>query len=210
MDPSEFIKVAEEADLIIPLSRWVLCEVCMQISHWQQKGMPAQPVAVNISAAHFNGGTLEEDVQKALREANIPAHLLELELTESLLLSNNEQCHKTLRWLKSRGIRTYLDDFGTGYSSIAYLDTYGFDCIKLDRSFLSALLTDTRRQRLYETVVQMAHRLDLKVVAEGIETLPQLMCLRSMGVDMGQGYLFSRPCPPEDVAQLSSLVHSLD
>jgi diguanylate cyclase len=198
--PGRFIGIAEDSGLIEPMGRWVLETACAQAVAWQQQGLPPMRMAVNISPAQFGNPDLERQVQDALRITGLHAHLLELELTESLSMRNPDQTIRTLERLGSLGVEFAIDDFGTGYSNLAYLRRLPVDRIKLDRSFI----TDSGSDAIVEAVVAMAHKLGLEVVAEGVETLEQRDRLGAFGCDLLQGYWFSRPVEAAGIEALLS------
>ena len=190
--PAEFVPLAEENGLIDRLGHWVLRRACLAAASW-----PApQRVAVNLSVAQFRqGDELVRQVEQALAESGLPASRLELEVTESLLISNTEQAIQVLSALRERGVRIAMDDFGTGYSSLAYLWRFPFDKVKIDRSFTRHLGQDPRVDLIVGSIVTLAHALHIRVNAEGVETQGQLDALRERGCDEVQGYLLGRPVP---------------
>ncbi len=200
--PGQFISLAEDCGLIVPMSRWAIRKACRQIADWRAIGFGDIRIAVNLSAAHFWVGTLEEDVESALADSGITAELLELELTESLLMENETTAAKILERLKGRGTKISLDDFGTGYSSLSYLNSFDLDCLKIDQSFVRTLQPGGKEASMCEAIVVMAHKLGIKVVAEGVETAAQMAFLVSAGVDIGQGYLFSKPLSSVEIEEL--------
>ncbi len=195
--PVEFIGIAEETGLIVPIGMWVLQTACYAAKAWSQ---PLQ-IAVNLSASQFASRTLLEDVSAALNETRLPAHRLELEITESALIEDRQSARETLRALRALGVRVSIDDFGTGYSSLSYLGTFPLDRLKIDRSFLVALDTDTDGQALsiLKTIIQLAAGLNLATTAEGVETLQQQQLIKQLGVSAMQGYAFARPMPGIEV-----------
>jgi diguanylate cyclase (GGDEF)-like protein len=200
--PDKFIPVAEDSGLILPLGVWVLNEACRQAMAWQAAGLPALRVAVNVSAVQFRHGDLAEVVQRALTRSGLPAALLELELTESVLAENLEQVRATLQRLKALGVRLAMDDFGTGYSSLSYLKHFKLDTLKIDRSFVSDLPERSDYAALTSAIIGMAHSLGMSCIAEGIETAAQHDFLRCHGCSHGQGYHLSRPLPAQAFAEL--------
>jgi EAL domain-containing protein (putative c-di-GMP-specific phosphodiesterase class I) len=196
--PNDFIPLAEERGLIVPLGRWVLEEACRQTAAWQAQGLSVVPVAVNVSARQFNGGTLLDDVRQTLQRHSLDPALLDLELTESTLMTDPQRASESLLQLKELGVRLSIDDFGTGYSSLAYLKRFSAQTVKIDRSFIRSLPQDDSDRAIVTAVVTLAHGLGLGVVAEGVETIPQLDFLRSVGCDEIQGFLFGRPTPAAD------------
>jgi len=202
IQPAEFIPLAEETGLIIPLGELVLRQVCQQIRAWQQAGLPAMHVAINISARQFRQEDLAGNVRRALDESGIDGSTLEFELTESMVMHDIENTLTTLRELKALGAALSLDDFGTGYSSLSYLKRFPIDTLKIDRSFVRDIDRDSDDAAIAHAVIAMAHSLGLKVVAEGVESETQLQLLRNYDCDFFQGYLFSRPVPPAEFTLL--------
>ncbi len=200
--PSQFIPIAEEIGLIVPIGEWVLEQACRQVRAWQSRGYANLGMAVNIAGPHFRQPKLLRSVGDALRRLEIPAHCLELEVTESMLMENLDATQITLRRLKEMGVRLAMDDFGTGYSSLAYLKRFPLDTLKIDRTFLKDAPDDAGDAALISAIIAMAHSLNLTVVAEGVEYEKQLDFLRDRGCDLIQGYLVSRPSAPEDLDEL--------
>jgi len=196
--PGDFIPLAEERGLIVALGRWVLEEACRQLAAWKERGLPLVPVAVNLSARQFNSGTLLDDVRQALQRHDLAPALLELELTESTLMTDPQRASETLGRLNDLGVGLSIDDFGTGYSSLAYLKRFSAQTVKIDRSFVRSLPLDESDRAIVTAVITLAHGLGLSVVAEGVENTAQLDCLRRMGCDEIQGFLFGRPTPAAD------------
>ena len=195
--PAEFIPVAEESGLIVPIGAWVLDEACRQAVSWQTPGRPPLSVAVNISAVQFARGDLEDTVRRALASSGLPAELLELELTESILIRNVDSVLATVMRLKRLGVMLSIDDFGTGYSSLTYLKRFAVDKLKIDQSFIRDLVTDAESEAIVQAIVQMARSLKLKTVAEGIEDDDVLAHLKTLACDQGQGYGIARPMPAQ-------------
>ncbi|HEY6930408.1 MAG TPA: EAL domain-containing protein, partial [Thermoanaerobaculia bacterium] len=191
--PSEFISLAELSGLIVPLGQQVLRDACVQVRAWQDMGFPDLSVAVNLSARQFQQADLLRDVTEALDAAHLAAEMLDLEITESNAMQNAELSISLLLELKKLGIRLSLDDFGTGYSSLNYLKRFPIDRIKIDQSFVRDVTRDAHDAAIASAVIAMAHRLELTVVAEGVETEEQLAFLRQNQCDEMQGYLFSAP-----------------
>jgi diguanylate cyclase (GGDEF)-like protein/PAS domain S-box-containing protein len=199
--PGEFIPIAEESDLIIPLGRWVLHESCRQMAEWHKmfpSGLPLT-INVNVSSRQLKNSRLVEDVQFALDESGLNPKSLSIEVTESSLIENTEQTLTTLNRLKAMGIRLEIDDFGTGYSSLSYLRRLPFDTLKIDRSFVNELSAGSDGLDIVKAIVEMAHSLRLEVIAEGVETEEQLRQLRELDCRYVQGFLFSRPVDAEVV-----------
>jgi diguanylate cyclase (GGDEF)-like protein len=191
--PDDFIPIAEETGLIIPIGQWVLQEACRQVQVWSTTAVGAVPVSVNISSHQFRDGGLGKSVFEALSGAGINANLLELEITESVLLQDVDKTLVELRALKKSGVSLSIDDFGTGYSSLSYLKRFPIDTIKIDRSFVKDLHTDADDAAICAAILAMATQLGLKVVAEGVETREQLEFLRRHGCDHIQGFIFGKP-----------------
>jgi len=199
--PSQFIPLAEETGLIVPIGDWVLRSACEQSRAWQRAGLPSVHVAVNISSPHFRQG-LTDSIGLALRATALDPGLLEVELTESMLMQNVETTLATLHELKDMGVRLAIDDFGTGYSSLSYLKRFPLDALKIDRSFVKDLPRDPEDAAITKAIIAMAHSLRLQVVAEGVETQEQLAFLQQHGCDVLQGYLFSRPVGADQLSGL--------
>jgi diguanylate cyclase (GGDEF)-like protein/PAS domain S-box-containing protein len=191
--PNDFIPAAERIGLIVPIGQWVIDEVCRQIRAWREIGLPDIKVAINVSAHQFRAGDLDTVLSCALTKYDVPAHCLEVELTESVLMEDLDQAAIMLARIKATGVTLSLDDFGTGYSSLAYLGQFPFDTLKIDRSFVNGMFTDSNSATIAITIIDLAHRLHLTVVGEGVETEAQLGLLRKHGCDLMQGYFFSRP-----------------
>jgi diguanylate cyclase (GGDEF)-like protein/PAS domain S-box-containing protein len=197
VSPGEFIPIAEQSGLIIPLGVRILRDACRQARVWRDTMVHPLTVAVNVSTRQFLQPDFVNEVRLALGESGIDASLLEIEMTESTTADNPERVVDTLRQLKSLGIRLLLDDFGTGYSSLSYLTQFPLDVLKIDRSFVMRTPDSKHDAAVAQTIVAMAHALELEVVAEGVETAAQAEFLRSLGCQYVQGYLFSPPVPPE-------------
>jgi diguanylate cyclase (GGDEF)-like protein/PAS domain S-box-containing protein len=202
--PLDFIPIAEENGLIEPIGRWVLERACRQAAEWYASRPDSMPisVAVNLSAAQFDSPALVESIAAALRGARLDPSLLALELTESIVMGQSEELFQTLADLKSLGTRLILDDFGTGYSSLSYLTRLPLDVLKVDRSFIDGLGTETRDTGITEAIVGMSNALSLRVIGEGVETDLQLAELQRLGCDAVQGFLFSRPVPAERITAI--------
>jgi diguanylate cyclase (GGDEF)-like protein/PAS domain S-box-containing protein len=197
--PLRFIGIAEESGLIRPIGTWVLQEACRQARRWQDAGMPALPVAVNVSAAQFHQGDLLQVVRAAVEAAGIAPSCLELEITESVLMNDAEQVVAVIAALKAYGVTVAIDDFGTGYSSLAYLKRFRTDKIKIDRSFVQDVPHDGDDVAIVRAIIDIARNLNQRVVAEGVETFEQLEFLRQQDCPVVQGYYFSKPLPAADV-----------
>jgi diguanylate cyclase (GGDEF)-like protein len=197
--PGEFIPIAEESGLILPIGRWVLEQAAEQAVRWRGRaGARAEPltVAVNLSARQLSHGHLADEVAEALAATALEPERLLLEITESMLIEHSEATLEALHALKALGVRLVLDDFGTGYSSLSYLDRFPIDALKIDRSFVAGL-DSGGSAAIVAAIVSMAHSLDLRVTAEGVETEEQLERLRQLGCEYAQGFFFGRPGPPE-------------
>ncbi|MDR3086981.1 MAG: EAL domain-containing protein [Azoarcus sp.] len=204
--PARFIRLAEESGLIVPIGTWVLRTACRQIRSWREAGLPVVPVAVNLSAQQFLQNDLPVLIHESLETANLEPEMLELELTESMLMRNAERTVDMLARFREMGVGLAIDDFGTGYSSLSYLKQFKVNVLKIDKSFVSDIHNDGADGNIAIAVIGLAHALDLKVVAEGVETDEQRQFLLNHGCDIFQGYLFSRPIPAADFAQkLASL-----
>jgi diguanylate cyclase (GGDEF)-like protein/PAS domain S-box-containing protein len=199
--PDHFIPIAEETGLIVPLGEWILEAACRQAVAWQKAGL-AVGVAVNLSARQFQQANLLERVQAIVRKTGIDPHRLELEITESGMLARGERSAELMDALKTLGVSLSIDDFGTGYSSLAYLKRLPVDKLKIDRSFVRDIPTDSSDMEIAATIIAMAKNLGLKVLAEGVETQAQLDFLRQKGCDYYQGYYYSRPLPADAVGEL--------
>ncbi|MEO9227599.1 MAG: EAL domain-containing protein [Devosia sp.] len=198
ISPAEFIPIAEETGLIVPIGEWVLREACEAAVLWPVKVR----VAVNLSPVQFKNKRLFETVHGILASTGLPPTRLELEITESLLLTDNEQTLQTLHRLRAIGIRISMDDFGTGYSSLSYLRAFPFDKIKIDRSFMRDLDTRGDSLAIIKAVIGLGHSLGMSTTAEGVETEEQLAAVREQGCNEVQGFLFSKPLEAADVAPL--------
>lgn len=202
VSPAEFIPMAEEMGLIIPLGEWVLRTACRQMKMWQEAGFPQMRVAVNLSRRQFKQKNLSDRVSRILKETGLEAELLELEITESLVMQNEAAAAVVLKEWQELGIKISIDDFGTGYSSLSYLKDFPFDIIKIDKSFVSNIREDRKTAAITIAILKLAHSLDLKVIAEGVETAEELDFLLEHECDEIQGYLFSPPVPAEEFEKL--------
>jgi predicted signal transduction protein with EAL and GGDEF domain/DNA-binding response OmpR family regulator len=207
--PGEFISAAEESGLIVPITEWAIAQVCWQISEWRRQGLAPLPVAVNISSGHFQRGNLAAPVQESLARNGVAAQLLEVELTETVLMRDLDVALPLLDELKRLGVSISIDDFGTGYSSLAYLRRLPIDTIKIDRSFVMELEVNSDSATIVAAIIAMANALKLRTIAEGVETRAQMLALSGYGCTLMQGFLFSRPLPPEEFARLVANADSL-
>lgn len=200
--PGKFISIAEESGIIVPMGEFMLRESCKQAKAWQDAGYEPFPIAVNVSMEQFRRADIVAVVAGVLEETGLDPRWLELELTESAVMDNTEDNIVVLRRLKDLGVLLSVDDFGTGYSSLSYLRQFPIDVLKIDRSFVIDLPDDSDAATIVTTIVHMSRSLGLKLIAEGVETEPQLSFLRMLGCDQYQGYLFSKPVPAPDAEQL--------
>jgi diguanylate cyclase (GGDEF)-like protein len=200
--PMQFIPVAEETGLIVPIGKWVLKTACLQSLAWQHEGLPPLSIAVNMSARQFSDEYLLQDLESILKSTGMNPQLLELELAESLLIHDVENTMRILTGLKSLGVRIAVDDFGTGYSSLATLQRFPLDTVKIDRSFIGDLAGPSENAALAEAIVAMGKSLSLTVIAQGVETKEQAAFLRAHACDELQGFYFNRPLPAYQFAQL--------
>jgi len=200
--PTQFVPIAEDCGLILPIGRWVLREACRQARAWQDAGLPLLPIAVNVSAVEFRDKGFVEGVRTILSETGLPARYLELELTEGVLMEDAESAAAVLLELKAMGVRLAVDDFGTGYSSLSYLRKFPIDALKIDKSFIHQDTADPDESTIVSAVIAMGRSLRLRVVAEGVETLEELMVLQGLDCDEAQGFYFSRPVGAAQFADL--------
>jgi EAL domain-containing protein (putative c-di-GMP-specific phosphodiesterase class I) len=215
--PGEFISVAEETGLIIPLDRWVLREACRQIRAWQMRFQPRPSnegvlsprhtdppltISVNLSSKQFSQPDLVAQVEQTLREMELDPRSLKLEITESVIMNNTESAAAVLLQLKALGIQLSIDDFGTGYSSLSYLHRFPLDTLKIDRSFVSRIGPDGEHSEIVRAIITLARNLNMDVIAEGVETAEQSEQLRMLTCDYGQGYFFAKPLDSEAAAAL--------
>ncbi len=200
--PNEFIPLAETSDLIVSIGRWILEEACRQAQIWRSEGFADIRIAVNLSARQFRQPDIVSLIQQAIARHGLQPHNIEIELTESIVMSDADRSIETLHQLTRLGLHIAVDDFGTGYSSIGYLKRLPVSILKIDRSFVIDLGTSTKSNAIVKAVISLAHSLGMSVVAEGVETEAQLSHLRDFGCDQYQGYLFSRPQPAVDITVL--------
>ncbi|WP_085580159.1 MULTISPECIES: bifunctional diguanylate cyclase/phosphodiesterase [unclassified Pseudomonas] len=200
--PSDFIPVAEDSGLIVPLTRWVLTQACLQAQAWRQAGLPDVRMSVNVSAIDFRQGDFVETVEQVLQASALPASLLELEITEGVMMQSVEATMTALDRIKALGVRLAIDDFGTGYSSLSYLHRFPVDVLKIDQSFTRTLDSEGGDDALVGAIISLGKSLRLNVIAEGVETQRQLDVLKAHGCEEGQGYHFSKAVPADDFARL--------
>ncbi|MEM9089450.1 MAG: EAL domain-containing protein [Cyanobacteria bacterium P01_F01_bin.53] len=201
VSPGDFIPLAEELGLIVPLDSWVLKTACQQLASWTTKFADCFPlkISVNLCAQDIRNPSLIDDIDQLLAETGLDGSAICLELTESILVEDMSQTIDLLTQLKQRNIQISIDDFGTGYSSLSYLHRFPADNLKVDRSFVSHMEIENRDYQLVSTIITISHQLGLTVVAEGIETQQQLQWLQQLGCELGQGYLFSKPLSAEQI-----------
>jgi len=202
LPPMQFIPLAEETGLIVPIGRWVLKEACAQNMAWQRRGLRPVSMAVNLSPRQFADDHLLQDIDEALAASGLSPELLQLEITESMVMRNVSRAIKVLDAIQSRGIRLAIDDFGTGYSSMSLMKQFPIDTIKIDRSFVRDLQKDSEDQAIAQAIISMGKALGMTIIAEGVETTEQETFLRDHDCDEMQGFLFSKPIPPQQLADL--------
>jgi diguanylate cyclase (GGDEF)-like protein len=200
--PGEFVPVAEETGLIMPIGAWALRTACAAVRAWEQEGLPPLRIAVNAAPRQFEEGGLTALVQEILRDTGLPPGRLELEITEGALMRNTEVAASTLNGLKALGVRLAVDDFGTGHASLAYLKRFPIDALKIDRAFVADCTENAEGAAIVRAVIAMGHSLRLEVIAEGVETEAQLAFLTDLGCDAAQGFLLARPSPAPGVVGL--------
>lgn len=200
--PSEFISIAENSGLILQLGELVMEKVCRQLAQWRAEGLPIVPVSVNASAKQFNEGKVKGLCISALARHDLPASLIEVELTESTMVNNAQQVFDELRALHALGVSVHLDDFGTGYSSLSILHKLDVDVLKVDQAFTAQLGKTTEGEIFFRAIISMAKALGMRIIAEGVETHEQLQLLHELGCDEIQGYLISKPLPADEVSRL--------
>jgi EAL domain-containing protein (putative c-di-GMP-specific phosphodiesterase class I) len=210
MPPEQFIPIAEDCGLIVPIGRWVLREGCRQARAWQSAGLSLARIAINVSAVELRTKNFVSGVRSILAETGLEPRYLELELTETVLMQDSTSTSVVLLALKELGVHIALDDFGTGYSSLSYLKRFPIDTVKIDRSFVRDLTTDADDASIVSAVIGMGKRLHMQVVAEGVEAPAQLAFLQEQRCPEGQGHYFSRPMVAEELARLlgCGLTHS--
>jgi diguanylate cyclase (GGDEF)-like protein len=202
VSPAEFIPVAEDCGLILPLGAWVLREACAQAQAWIDAGLPLTSIAVNVSAVQFQEENFLDDLFKVLEETSLDPTRIEIELTESVLMKRAGATASILQALREKRVRVSIDDFGTGYSSLSYLRRFSVDALKIDQSFVRQIGVADDETTIVKAVIGMARGLKLRVIAEGVETPEQLAFLRAHHCDEAQGFYFSRPIPPQQFASL--------
>lgn len=205
--PDQFIPVAEDTGLIVPLGEWVLREACRQLKMWEAKGFLSIPIAVNLSSRQFQMKDLVVRIRNIISEFQVNPALLQLELTESCIMQTPELSNHTMYQLKKSGLSIALDDFGTGYSSLSYLRSFPLDVLKIDRGFVKDVTSNPDNAAIVTTIITLAHNLGLKVICEGVETKEQFDFLKGHACDEIQGYYYSRPIPPVDFERWLDVVH---
>ncbi|MGK9419122.1 GGDEF/EAL domain-containing response regulator [Pseudomonas cedrina] len=202
VSPAVFVPILESLGLIVPVGRWVIDTVCQQIAEWQRGDIGAVEVSVNVSGHQLIEGDLIADIARILAQTGVAPHWLEVELTEGSLMENTQHTIARLQRLHAMGVKISIDDFGTGYSSLAYLRRFPIDTLKIDIAFIREVTTNPQDAAITRTIIELAHSLNLRVVAEGVETQAQLAFLKDAGCDQIQGYLFSRPLPVDTLKRL--------
>ncbi|MFN7975118.1 MAG: EAL domain-containing protein [Acidobacteriota bacterium] len=203
VSPADFIPVAEDTGLIVPLDQWVLGEACRQLAAWRARGIVPEGTSVssNVSSRAFNRGNIVATVESALAATAIPPSCLKVEITESAIIDNPESAKAMLEKLKGLGVHLSIDDFGTGYSSLSYLHSFPFDNLKIDRAFVARMGPSGENWEIVHAIINIANSLRMEVIAEGIETAEQYQTLQSLGCDAGQGYYMARPMPADGVEE---------
>lgn len=211
ISPGEFIPLAEETGSIVPLGNWVLAEACQQLKAWRDNYPAAESLSmgVNVAREQLSSNKLIPTIDRVLAQTKLNPRLLKIEITESMLIENSDRIQEVIQSIKERGIKLCLDDFGTGYSSLSYLPKFPIDILKIDRSFVMAMEETHQYYEIVKAIVTLAKALEMRVVAEGIETESQLANLQSLTVPLGQGYLFSKPLTAEDAEKVISQQKSL-
>ncbi|MGD1015752.1 MAG: EAL domain-containing protein, partial [Roseiarcus sp.] len=202
LSPIKFIPMAEETGLIVPIGDWVLHEACRQNKAWQDAGLPSMTVCVNVSARQFRDKSLISRVVSALRDSGLEAKYLELEMTESMIMLDVELAVATMKGLQELGVHLSIDDFGTGYSSLSALKNFPVSRLKIDKTFINDVTTNENDTAVASAVISLGQKLNLRVIAEGVETDDQLAFLRANNCDEMQGYHFSRPIPAQEIEEL--------
>ncbi|MHB1024064.1 MAG: putative bifunctional diguanylate cyclase/phosphodiesterase, partial [Acidobacteriaceae bacterium] len=204
LSPEQFVTVAEDCGLILPMGRWVLHEACRQAQAWNQAGLPPVTIAINTSAHEFRAKDFIENIRATLTETGLPPHLLELEMTETVLMPDTEETDSVLRALVEMGVKLAIDDFGTGFSSLSYLKQYPTDALKIDRSFVDQMISNKDSAAIVSAVISLGINLRKRTIAEGVETAEQHALLLALHCDEGQGYYFSHPVAASEFAALLS------
>ncbi len=200
--PGDFITLAEENDLIVPLGNWVIDATCRQLAAWRSQGIPLRPVALNVSAKQLRGDALPATLSAAMARHEVPPELLEIEITESCLIEDFEHALEVLQRLQGLGLKIALDDYGIGFSGLANLKRLPLHSLKIDRSFIRDIRNDPSDVVIVASTISLAHNLGLIVVAEGVESLDQVVHLKTAGCDEVQGFYFQRPAPATEIADI--------
>ncbi len=198
VSPGDFIPLAEETGLIIPMGKWMKRKVCEQLVAWREAGIPLIPISVNISSQRFLQRNFSQEILDLLNEYELNGEWLEIEITENSIMKNEENVQRTLRKLKDFGVKIYIDDFGTGYSSFNYLKTFQLDGVKIDRSFIQNISSESENAGITTAMIKMAQHLKMDVIAEGVETKQELDYLLQQNCHQIQGFYFGKPCPIEE------------
>jgi EAL domain-containing protein (putative c-di-GMP-specific phosphodiesterase class I) len=202
VSPAQFIPVAEDSGLIVPIGKWVLATACEQNVAWQRRGLPKIVMSVNMSPRQFKDPALIDDIAEVLARTGMPPELLELEITESMIMHNVDMAAAKAEAIRKLGVRLAIDDFGTGYSSLSQLKRFPIDTLKVDRSFVRDIPDNAEDKAITEAIIALGKALGVTVVAEGVETAQQHEFLRLNACDEMQGFFFSRPCHPDALAEL--------
>jgi EAL domain-containing protein (putative c-di-GMP-specific phosphodiesterase class I) len=202
VEPAQFVPIAEACGLIAPIGRWVIQEACRQARAWQQAGLLLMPISVNVSAVEFRNPGFLDNIAAILKDTCLEPRYLDIELTESVLMTPSDSTFSALRTLKDLGVWLTIDDFGVGYSSLGYLSHFPIDALKVDRSFVQGIISSPHRAAIVRAVIGMGKSLQHRVIAEGVETPEQLAFLKAEECGEGQGYYFSRPLVAEQFARL--------
>jgi diguanylate cyclase (GGDEF)-like protein/PAS domain S-box-containing protein len=204
VSPAEFIPIAEETGLILPIGQWVIQEACRQMNVWREQFLAARSltISVNLSARQFSQPNLGGQIQATLEQTKFPAHRLKIEITETMIVENQQAAVQILTQLQTLGVQIQVDDFGTGYSSLSVLHNLPLDTLKIDISFIRLLETDPDNAEIVKIIIMLAHNLGMDAVAEGVETQSQYLKLKALGCDFAQGYLLSSPLPPQQIEPL--------
>ncbi|MBZ9689246.1 EAL domain-containing protein [Clostridium estertheticum] len=201
ISPAEFIPVAEKSGLIIPMGDWIIKTTFLQNNLWKSKGYIYDTIAINLSAVQLQNDKFEENLKRIITETEVNPRFVELEITESILMKDFEKSVKLLTEIRNLGINIALDDFGTGYSSLSYLKQLPINTLKIDKSFIDNIVTNEREKAIVDGIIQLAQKIDLDVIAEGVETKEQIKLLQGMGCNQIQGYYFSKPLPPDEIEE---------
>jgi EAL domain-containing protein (putative c-di-GMP-specific phosphodiesterase class I) len=201
IEPAQFVPIAEDCGLITPVGRWVVHEACRQAQAWQDAGFPPIPVSVNISAIEFRSKEFLNNIVDVLKETRLDPRYLEIELTESALMAHADTTTAVLHALKNLGVQLAIDDFGTGWSSLSYLRRFPIDALKIDKSFVQEITSGSTAAPIVSAAIGLGKSLNLRVIAEGVETRDQFAFLQAEGCDEGQGYYFGRPLFAQEFAR---------